>query len=584
MLWWFAETTLVAAALATVAALAPRLRPLSPATRHLLWLVVLVKLVTPPLLSWPWPVFTQPVRVSDAPAVMPQGSGEDRQWTEPTAAEMPRATIASRFEAGRPTLGRWAFVAWLSVSSVLAVWQVLRVVRFHRRLREAAPAPAWLVEEAEQLGQRLGVGVPEALAVPGLAVPLLWCLGRPRLLLPSRLIGTMGVVRWRGVLAHELAHLRRGDHWVRQLALVAGWVWWWNPLYWIARRRVDAEAELACDAWVVWALPGDRLVYAETLLDICASLSTATIPSRTPAPALGVTGSCRLFERRLTMILRDRVSCRLTLPGVFGAGLLVLLALPSWTMAERPDGRDHPVVVSDKDLLVGQPALAVDQEVALVGDDADDDDDTDNPAATNKAPLQKKKKVTKPGQTTNEATAPGAGKGKIKIEIDLSDLEKSLGPDSEFVKNLEKLGPEIEKAVEEKFGPGSDFEAKMKELGAKMEKKFGPGSDFEAKMKEFGAKMEKKFGPGSDFEKKLKEKAREDGLDQPSPAAKGKPRTEGRPSPSYPPSPKTGRLTREQRIKDLESRINGLMLELKKLKADDSEDDEEPRARAGLRY
>ena len=73
------------------------------------------------------------------------------------------------------------------------------------------------------------------------------------------------------MLAHELAHLRRGDPWVARLLLVAGWLWWWNPLYWLARRRLDIEAELACDAWVVWALPDDRFVYAETLLDVSAS-------------------------------------------------------------------------------------------------------------------------------------------------------------------------------------------------------------------------------------------------------------------------------------------------------------------------
>ena len=48
MLWWFAETTFVAALLACVAALAGRLRAIGPSARHLLWLVVLIKLMTPP--------------------------------------------------------------------------------------------------------------------------------------------------------------------------------------------------------------------------------------------------------------------------------------------------------------------------------------------------------------------------------------------------------------------------------------------------------------------------------------------------------------------------------------------------------
>ncbi len=56
MLIWFAETTLVAAVLALVAAGVDRLRPIGPTARHLLWLAVLVKLMTPPLVPWPWAV------------------------------------------------------------------------------------------------------------------------------------------------------------------------------------------------------------------------------------------------------------------------------------------------------------------------------------------------------------------------------------------------------------------------------------------------------------------------------------------------------------------------------------------------
>ena len=53
------------------------------------------------------------------------------------------------------------------------------------------PAPDWLVEEAERLGDRLGVRVPELLAVPGLGTPMLWCLGRPKLLLPCHMIKSL---------------------------------------------------------------------------------------------------------------------------------------------------------------------------------------------------------------------------------------------------------------------------------------------------------------------------------------------------------------------------------------------------------
>src|SRR6185295_10416609 len=56
MLWWCVQNTLIAGALAGLVWLVCRgLRP-SPAIRHALWLVVLIKLITPPLL-----VFTLPL-------------------------------------------------------------------------------------------------------------------------------------------------------------------------------------------------------------------------------------------------------------------------------------------------------------------------------------------------------------------------------------------------------------------------------------------------------------------------------------------------------------------------------------------
>src|SRR5207249_4071797 len=54
MLWWLVQNTVVAAVLAGfVALICGAARP-RPAVRHALWLVVLMKLMAPPLISWPW--------------------------------------------------------------------------------------------------------------------------------------------------------------------------------------------------------------------------------------------------------------------------------------------------------------------------------------------------------------------------------------------------------------------------------------------------------------------------------------------------------------------------------------------------
>src|SRR5439155_16958910 len=85
-------------------------------------------------------------------------------------------------------------------------------------------------------------------------------------------------------------------------------------------------------AWVLAVLPRARRAYAEALLQVC---ETVTKPAE-PAPALGVGGDPRDFQRRLTMIMRETVSCRVPRRALVALGLLALLAIPGWSLADPP--------------------------------------------------------------------------------------------------------------------------------------------------------------------------------------------------------------------------------------------------------
>jgi beta-lactamase regulating signal transducer with metallopeptidase domain len=632
MLGWIAETTVVAAGMALVALLASRLLSIGPTIRHMLWLVVLIKLVTPPIVSWPWAI---PWRVvswhSSAGQMFVNGglSQSAQQDTKTTVVQVisyedkpPRIRIENGPERARviqcapevtavpgylwswpaslPLPGapvQWLASAWLAVSVVLGGAQAIRIVRFRRLLEAAIPAPDELIDEANLISLRLGVSMPELLVVPDLGTPLLWCLGRPRLLVPARLVKTLSLDRWRGIITHELAHLRRGDHWVSRLELAAGLIWWWNPIYWLARGRLDAEAELACDGWVVWALPKDRLVYAEVLFDICATLSLA----RPPAPVLGVAGSGRFFERRLNMILHDHVTCRLTPAGLLGACLLLLIALPSWSAVPATVVADRPATSSS------EPAPA---------QGAHTDDDKDAAAGRAKAKADAKAKKSDPEididlsaieKEIESKFGPGSDFEK-KVEAFAKEVEAKFGSGSDFEKKIEAFAKEVEakfglgsdfekkieafaKEVEAKFGSGSDFEKKTEAFGKDMEAKFGPDSDFEKKIETFGKEVEAKFGPGSDLEKSMKT-FREDMKEKFGPgsdfakeanaqakagadveAQKQTPqkplRSRSRSRPDTGDSLAEGKnRRREQRIRALEVQIDKLVVEIKALKSD----------------
>jgi beta-lactamase regulating signal transducer with metallopeptidase domain len=375
MLWWLAQNTVMAGVLAGLVVLACRVCRFRPAVRHALWLLVLLKLIAPPLLPWPWPdaepwrgdvvaaVESVPEKASESatrPVETPASGELFAKWmaldptvtSEPAVPESEHRFEIVPFPAGEvsppvdvdptaaPSPGFWqsgatarlAFNVWLVAAAAMAGLQLIRILRFRRLVGSGLPAPASLSELVAKLAMQLGVRPPETLVVQGLASPMVWGLGRPLLLWPAWLLGRMTPDCQRAVIVHELAHLRRRDHWVGWLQLAVGCAWWWNPLFRFVNKQVRRNAELACDAWVVETLPSARRAYAEALLEVSQLSSRNALP----LPALGMAGGHPDFERRLIMIMRDRVPCRIPLFGAAVIGLLALIALPGWSLSQQP--------------------------------------------------------------------------------------------------------------------------------------------------------------------------------------------------------------------------------------------------------
>jgi RND family efflux transporter MFP subunit len=334
-----------AAILALMATVAGRVFRQRPALIHGLWLLVLLKLVTPSL------VYHNPSRDAGTTTIEP--AAPRRLVETPRTAKVP-GPPANAF-AGSPaplvgrsaetrTSGRDRVVAppWLWRTATVVLWLagaaawwsavVAHVCRFRRLIEAARPAPDILRDRAGRLAAHLGLHrAPAVWLVPARIPPMLWALtGRPRLLLPEDLWGRFDETQQETVLVHELAHLKRRDHWVRWLEAVVLGLYWWNPVAWWARRQVEKAEELCCDAWVVWALPKAVEAYAEALVTTTAFLSGP----RTPWP-VGATGVGRItpIRRRLSMILSDTATGTMARPAPRAAlilGALLLLVLPAW--------------------------------------------------------------------------------------------------------------------------------------------------------------------------------------------------------------------------------------------------------------
>ena len=60
------------------------------------------------------------------------------------------------------------------------------------------------------------------------------------------------------VIAHEKAHIKRKDHWIKPLAYLILAVHWFNPLLWVAYALLCKDIELACDEKVIASLDMEK--------------------------------------------------------------------------------------------------------------------------------------------------------------------------------------------------------------------------------------------------------------------------------------------------------------------------------------
>jgi RND family efflux transporter MFP subunit len=331
-----------ASVLAVVALVASRLWRHRPALAHGLWLLVLLKLVTPSLLHVSQsqsaaPIAMEPT-VAERPIAAPRAAeavvslaAPETINPSPDVTSPPIATDLLKQDTS-PVKPPWP---WQSV--LIAVWLVGAVMwwlavavgaaRFRKLIRAGCPATGSTRERAGRMAELLGLRrCPAVELIPARIPPMLWALaGRPRLLLPDELWRRLSDMQKDAVLAHELAHLKRRDHWVRRLEAAVLGLYWWDPIAWWARREVESAEEECCDALVVASLPESAGAYAEALVATAAFLSGPRLAW--PAGASGA-GRTPLLKRRLSMILGNPTAGSASRPGSLNVLIFAALALP----------------------------------------------------------------------------------------------------------------------------------------------------------------------------------------------------------------------------------------------------------------
>jgi beta-lactamase regulating signal transducer with metallopeptidase domain len=190
-----------------------------------------------------------------------------------------------------PLVAVWFAVAGLLLGRLALqhVW-LFRVLANRKPVTEG-PLPGMLAA----LRRHAGIWAPVRLTASA-ACPTPIALGRRELCVPERFLTDLQPDQQRSALAHELAHLRRGDPMWQLTAGIIESVFFFQPLNRVARRRLRDAAENLCDDWAV-RHTGSALGLARCLTDIASWVSPTRIPEATLAIAEGGSPLLRRVER-----------------------------------------------------------------------------------------------------------------------------------------------------------------------------------------------------------------------------------------------------------------------------------------------
>lgn len=128
--------------------------------------------------------------------------------------------------------------------------------------------------------------------------PMLMGLWRPVIILPDTPLSDKELAM---ILSHELVHWRRGDILMKQVALIANAVHWFNPAVYSLGKQIHTYSELSCDEKVVQGMDADsRRLYGLTLL----SMLEYGVMQSNMACATSLCNSKKNMKRRLLNLMR----------------------------------------------------------------------------------------------------------------------------------------------------------------------------------------------------------------------------------------------------------------------------------------
>ncbi|MFN3190252.1 MAG: M56 family metallopeptidase [Aureliella sp.] len=371
LFWQTIQVSLVACLALVITRLFAKDRP---HFAHAMWVLVLLKSLTPPLIPSPTSPFswlraelgpskaieieelTVPfdVAMTDiAPPLPPPGyefdlpqfnanHDVDEGGFSESIGPVPASEPFAPTKLMQPSVisipwARCIFGIWGMGTVVVSFVAAFRFARFLRSIRRSMiETPASLASQAAELSTRLKIRPVRVLVVDQPTGPAILGLLRPKIVMPKVVVRNSSATALETMLAHEMVHCRRGDLWWSAIQISAVCLWWCHPLIWIASRLMSREAERSCDEETIATLGCSPAHYARSLLSVLEQKQQLRA-----SPLLPGIRPIDLTAKRMERIMRLGQGCHRRCPvwvwGTFMVGAITLLPGAALVLAKEAE-------------------------------------------------------------------------------------------------------------------------------------------------------------------------------------------------------------------------------------------------------
>ena len=243
--------------------------------------------------------------------------------------------------AGEPLQTWLSVLAWIWAAgiAVLLLYTMVSTLRLRHRVREAVRLRG-NIYQSERIDSPFVLGTI-----------------RPRIYLPYR----MDSRDRQHVIAHEQAHLRRGDHLWKPLGFLLLTIHWFNPVMWLSYVLLCRDIELACDETVI------RELGCEQRADYMQALVSCSVNRRRIAACPLAFGEIGVKERVKSVMNYKKPTFWIILAAIIACIVLAVCFLTD-PVASKTEQPSDPAVSSPEatpdpsDTAPEEPAQPTEQD------------------------------------------------------------------------------------------------------------------------------------------------------------------------------------------------------------------------------